>query len=47
MFHPPPEASFLSRIFFLSMMSKKDGHPDPESYLVALEKWWTLQTTHV
>merc|ERR1712062_895591 len=46
-FPPTPEASFLSRIFFLSMMSKKDGQPEPESYLEALEKCWMLQTTQV
>ena len=43
----PPEASFLSLIFLLSMMSKKEGHPDPESYLEALVKCWMLQTTQV
>ena len=33
----PPEASFLLEIFALSMTSKNEGQPDPESYFVLEE----------
>ena len=42
----PPDASCLLRMFFLSMTSKKEGQPEPESYFVLEENWSTPQTTH-
>ena len=33
----PPEASFLVEIFALSITSKNEGQPEPESYFVLEE----------